>query len=85
MRQNNYIYKGYRLTANLSRLVPENDAVRSSPCFTATIRIVQANAIQDEGDEYGVPYFAEGGVAYSPSEAVEIAIAHGCDIVSSWG
>lgn len=85
MQQNNYVYKGYRLIANLSRMTPAADAVPSSPFFTATIRIVQANAIQDDGDEYDVPYFANGGIAYSPNEAIDIAIKHGCDIVAAWG
>ena len=85
MRHNNYVYKGYRLVANLSRMTPTDGETPSSPFFTATIRIVQANAVQDDGDEYGVPFFANGGIAYSPSEAIDIAISHGCDIVAAWG
>jgi len=85
MRQNHYVYKGYRLIANLSRIVPETESEQSSPYFTATIRLVQASAVQDEGDEYSVPHFASGGVAYSPGEAIDIAIRHGCDIVAAWG
>ena len=84
MRHNNYVYKGYRLVANLSRMMPTAEAASFSPFFIATIRIVQANAIQDDGEEYSVPYFANGGIAYSPSEAIDIAIAHGCDIVAAW-
>lgn len=85
MRQNNYVYKGYRLIANLNRVVPDAGDSQSSPYFTASIRIVQANAVQDDGDEYQVPYFVTGGVAYSPAEAIDIAIDHGCEIVAAWG
>ena len=85
MRQNNFVYKGYRLTASLTRETPDPDSPHSSPFFTARIRIVQANAVQDDGDEYDVPYFVDGGVAYSPVEAIDIAIQHGCEIVEAWG
>lgn len=85
MRQNNFVYKGYRLTANLIRVTPDPDSDQSSPFFAAKIRIVQANAVQDEGDEYDIPYFVDGGIAYSPAEAIDIAIQHGCEIVAAWG
>ncbi len=85
MRQNNYVYKGYRLIANLNRVTPEASDEQASPFFTATIRVVQANAVQDEGDDYMVPFFATGGIAYSPAEAIDIAIKYGCEIVEAWG
>ena len=81
MRTNNYVYKGYRLTAVLSRVVPDDASESSTPMFSATIRLVQVNSIQDEGEEFPVPRFVEGRYAYSPGEAVDEAIRHGCDLV----
>ena len=81
---NNLIYKGYRLTAKISRGVQSDTATTSgSPVFTATIVVVQADAVQDEGDEYPVPCFVEGRVVYSPREAVHEAVSHGCAIVDA--
>ncbi len=83
MHQNNLIYKGYRLTAKVSRGdgAIEPQAQPSGPVFTASVMVVQAGAIQDGGDEYPVPQFAEGGFVYSPREAVHAAILHGREIV----
>ncbi|MVW71590.1 hypothetical protein [Bordetella sp. 15P40C-2] len=84
MHQNNLIYKGYRLTAKVSRSAPGDNAPASgSPVFTASVVIVPAGAVQDTGDEYAVPGFAEGQVVYSPREAVHVAISHGCAIVDA--
>ncbi|AZY50981.1 hypothetical protein [Bordetella avium] len=76
--ENNSVYKGYRLRA---KVVREVSPVASGPLFTATIVVVQADSIHDEGDEYPVPYFAEGASVYSPREAVHAAVAHGREIV----
>ncbi|MBR8655801.1 hypothetical protein KDH83_21060 [Achromobacter sp. Marseille-Q0513] len=82
MHQNNLIYKGYRLTARVSRGAgAEVQALSSGPIFIASITVVQAGAVQDGGDEYPVPRFAEGGYVYSPREAVHAAILHGREIV----
>ncbi|CAO3955957.1 hypothetical protein [Achromobacter mucicolens] len=82
MHQNNLIYKGYRLTAKVSRgggaIEPPPEA---SPVFTASVMVVQAGAILEGGDEYPVPQFAGGGFVYSPREAVHAAIVHGREIV----
>ena len=62
MHQNNLIYKGYRLTARVSRGAgAEVQALSSGPIFIASITVVQAGAVQDGGDEYPVPRFADGG------------------------
>ncbi|KXJ62593.1 hypothetical protein N5C72_04650 [Achromobacter mucicolens] len=83
MHQNNLIYKGYRLTAKVSRgggaIEPPPEA--SGPVFTASVMVVQAGAILEGGDEYPVPQFAGGGFVYSPREAVHAAIVHGREIV----
>lgn len=82
MHQNHSIYKGYRLTAKVARSLPTSDTVASGPpAFTASVFVVQADAVQEEGDEYRVPKFAEGGFVYSPREAVHAAISHGRAIV----
>jgi len=83
VHQNNLIYKGYRLTAKVSRGggAIEVEAQPSGPVFTASVTVVQAGAVQEGGDEYPVPQFAEGGFVYSPREAVHAAILHGREIV----
>jgi len=81
---NNFVYKGYRLTAKVSRGIQNSKANTSgSPVFTASVFVVQADAVQETGDEYVVPSFAEGNVVYSPREAVHEAISHGCAIVDA--
>lgn len=84
MNQNNVIFKGYRLTAKVSR-VAANDLANSSgpPTFTATVFVMQADARQEVGDEYQVPLFAAGSVVFSPREAVHEAISHGRAIVDA--
>lgn len=83
MHQNNLIYKGYRLTAKVSRGsgAIEVPAQSSGPVFIASVMVVQAGAILEGGDEYPVPKFAGGGFVYSPREAVHAAILHGREIV----
>lgn len=84
VHQNNLIYKGYRLTAKVNRGSPSNVANASgSPVFTASVFVVQADSVQEEGDEFTVPSFAEGNFVYSPREAVHEAISHGCAIVDA--
>ncbi|MGB3434863.1 hypothetical protein [Achromobacter sp.] len=82
MHQNNLIYKGYRLTAKVSRGADVEVQTQSSgPVFIASVMVVQAGAVLEGGDEYPVPRFAEGGFVYSPREAVHAAILHGREIV----
>ncbi len=81
MHTNNYVYKGYRLTANVSRVAADDLGDSSSPLFSATIRLVPATAVHDDGEEFPVPRFVEGNYAYSPAEAVDAAIRHGCELV----
>ncbi|OZI17898.1 hypothetical protein CAL18_12275 [Bordetella genomosp. 7] len=83
MHQNNFVYKGYRLTAKVTRGTPGTASASGSPVFTASVFVVQADAIQEDGDEYVVPGFAEGNFVYSPREAVHEAISHGCAIVDA--
>ncbi|OZI39877.1 hypothetical protein CEK29_17120 [Bordetella genomosp. 5] len=79
---NNSVYKGYRLTAKIARAsAGAAMAAASGPQFTATVMVVQADSIQDTGDEYPVPCFAGGGHVFSPREAVHAAITHGREIV----
>lgn len=84
MHQNNLIYKGYRLTAKVARGIPDSTAnAPGSPVFTASVMVVQADSVQEDGDEYVVPSFADGNFVYSPREAVHQAISHGCEIVDA--
>ncbi|CAM4074715.1 hypothetical protein [Bordetella tumulicola] len=84
MHQNNSVYKGYRLTAKVIRGVQDNAANGSgSPVFTASVFVVQADSVQETGDEYAVPTFAEGSFVFSPREAVHQAISHGRAIVDA--
>ena len=83
MFPNNMVYKGYRLTAKVSRGAGEEvQTLPSGPVFIASIMVVQAGAVLEGGDEYPVPRFAEGGFVYSPREAVHAAILHGREIVA---
>jgi hypothetical protein len=76
------IYKGYRLTAKVSRgNGAEVEAPPSGPVFIASVMVVQAGAVLEGGDEYPVPCFADGGFVFSPREAVHAAILHGREIV----
>jgi len=79
---NNFVYKGYRLTAKVSRGTQSGKA-SGSPVFTASVFVVQADSVQEEGDEYQVPSFAEGNYVFSPREAVHEAVSHGCAIVDA--
>lgn len=84
VHQNNLVYKGYRLSAKVSRNAAKTAVAASgAPMFVAKVVIVPADAIQDTGDEYLVPAFEEGGFVYSPREAVHVAILHGCGIVDA--
>lgn len=80
MHTNNYVYKGYRLFANVSRVVDETLS-SSSPQFSATVRLIPASAGHDDGEEFPVPRFLEGRFASSPAEAVDAAIQYGCELV----
>ena len=80
--QNNFVYKGYRLTAKVLRSAAEALPMGvSGPTFTATVLIVAANSVQDPGHEYAVPCFEQGKFVYSPREAVQAAVSHGQAIV----
>lgn len=83
MLPNDYVYKGYRLTAKVSRAATTQAGEPSSPTFTALVSVVQVSSVQDDGYIYTVPYFVAGGVTYSPAEAINVAITHGRDIVAA--
>ncbi|CAM4334235.1 hypothetical protein [Kerstersia similis] len=86
MYPNRYIYKGYLLLARLST-APEG-ASGSSPAFTAMLDIRKASQPDDPGFTYPVPAFnnaAGSNIAYalSPAQAIDMAISHGIDILST--
>lgn len=80
MFHNNMVYKGYRLTANVSRISVGGS---SRPAFTATVAL-DAVADQFESNEpQAVPFFASGGFVASPVMAVDAAIHHGRCLVDA--
>lgn len=80
MLHNNMVYKGYRLTASVSRVsVGGSDR----PAFTATVAVELAGDQDRLGELYAVPLFASGGFVYSPSMAVDAAIHHGRTVVDA--
>ena len=78
--ENNSVYKGYRLMA---KVVRGTSPGASGPVFTASIVVLRADSVHDDGDEYPVPCFADGASVYSPREAVHAAVSHGREIVDS--
>nr|WP_081478061.1 hypothetical protein [Achromobacter arsenitoxydans] len=80
MFHNNMVYKGYRLTASVSRI-----SVGGSrrPAFTATVAL---GVIADQHElnvPQEVPLFASGGFVSSPVMAVDAAINHGRHLVDA--
>lgn len=80
MFQNNMVYKGYRLTASVSRI---SVGGTSRPAFTATVAVELAGDQDKLGDPYPVPLFASGGFVSSPGIAVDAAINHGRLVVDA--
>ncbi|CAB3691238.1 MULTISPECIES: hypothetical protein [Achromobacter] len=74
MFHNNMVYKGYRLTASVSR-VPVGNARR--PAFTATVAVELAGDRDRLGELHPVPLFVSGGFVATPGMAVDAAITHG--------
>lgn len=85
MHQNNLVYKGYRLNAQVYRSFSEDGGAgdSSGPHFAATVRLTPADGVQPLGDEFPIPIFAQGHFVESPRDAVNLAVAHGCDIVDA--
>ncbi len=74
MSHNNIIYKGYRLSARVSRVSVGGS---SRPAFTATVSVEEAMDEQEAVERHVVPFFATGGFVASPAMAVDTAINHG--------
>ena len=58
MLHNNMVYKGYRLTAAVSRISVGGS---SRPAFTATVAVELAGDQDRLGEPYVMPLFASGG------------------------
>jgi hypothetical protein len=82
VHRNNDIYKGYRLTAKVARDVPPSED-GGAPMFRAVVCVAPASLQPEDGDEYPIPRFMDGGFVYSPAEAVHVAVAHGREIVDA--
>jgi hypothetical protein len=82
VHRNNDIYKGFRLTAKVARDQP-SPAAGGGPVFRAIVRVGPASMQPEDGDDYPIPRFVDGGYVYSPAEAVHAAVAHGREIVDA--
>jgi hypothetical protein len=82
VHRNNDIYKGYRLTAKIARETPAAPE-GGAPVFRAVVCVAPASLQPEDGDEYPIPRFMDGGFVYSPAEAVHAAVAHGREIVDA--
>ena len=80
MFHNNMVYKGYRLTASVSRI---SVGGTSRPAFTATVAVELASDQDKLGEPHAVPLFASGGFVSSPGMAVDAAINHGRLVVDA--
>lgn len=80
MFHNNMVYKGYRLTASVSRI-----SVGGSrrPAFTATVALGAVSDQHELNEPQVVPLFASGGFVSSPVMAVDAAINHGRCLVDA--
>lgn len=74
MFHNNMVYKGYRLTASVSRVAIGN---ARRPAFTATVAVELAGNQDRLGEPHAVPLFVSGGFVVTPGMAVDAAITHG--------
>lgn len=84
MLPNHYVYKGYRLSANVKRVLaagatPGLDGVT----FRATIVVSRAAEVDEPGIEHQVPTFPQSGGLHSPREAIHLAVVYGCKIVDA--
>ncbi|HEY9274106.1 MULTISPECIES: hypothetical protein [Achromobacter] len=80
MFHNNMVYKGYRLTASVSRISVGGSG---RPAFTATVAVELAGNQDKTGESHAVPLFASGGFVSSPGMAVDAAINHGRVVVDA--
>ncbi|WP_313369127.1 hypothetical protein [Achromobacter animicus] len=80
MFHNNMVYKGYRLTASVSRVAIGN---ARRPAFTATVAVELAGDRDRLGEPHAVPLFGAGGFVATPGMAVDAAITHGRLMVDS--
>ena len=81
MFPNNMVYKGYRLTASVSRIA---GAGSHRPAFTATVAVDLAGDGYPLHDPQLVPLFASGGSVSSPVMAVDAATHHGRELVDGY-
>ncbi|MEI2416144.1 hypothetical protein V8Z80_08155 [Orrella sp. JC864] len=84
MFPNHYVYKGYRLSANVQRVLSgDPGAGLEGVTFRASIVVARAADSDEPGIEYEVPAFEQNGGMHSPREAIHAAIEHGCKLVDA--
>jgi len=83
MLQNHLVYKGYRLSANVERLLARGDGALSSATFRTTLTILpataQANGPWQEDAIVSSPVSRAGWS--SPRDAIQAAMEYGCHLV----
>ncbi|MGS1109130.1 hypothetical protein ACVCNH_22940 [Achromobacter anxifer] len=80
MFPNNVVYKGYRLTASVSRISVGGS---QRPAFVATVALGAVSDQHELNEPQEVPLFASGGFVSSPVIAVDAAINHGRHLVDA--
>lgn len=84
MFPNHYVYKGYRLSANVKRVLPPGaDTGLDGVTFRATIVVSRAADSDEPGVEHDVPTFPSAGGLHSPREAIHMAVEYGCKVVDA--
>jgi len=85
MFANHQVYKGYRLSAQIERVLPdEPDSGLDGVTFRATLVVSRADNDEADKAEYAVPSFAQGGCVRTPAQAIHIAIEYGRALVQTW-
>jgi hypothetical protein len=83
MLPNHYVYKGYRLSANVERVLSGSDGGLDGVTFRASLRIMRADLSDEPGIECEVPAFSDGQGRHSPREAIHAAVEYGCQVVDA--
>lgn len=80
MSENNVVYKGYKLSARVSRVSAGGSG---RPAFTATISVEEVASHADSSERHDVPFFHSGGFVSHPGMAVRAAIDYGRSMVDA--
>lgn len=85
MFANHQVYKGYRLSVQVQRVLPQAaDAGLDGVTFRATLVVSRADNEDADKIEYAVPSFVQGEGVHTPAQAIHIAIEYGRTMVEAW-